>query len=59
MLTRSSASISNSSSWSVLAAAARLRAERAAVTHRGEAELQLPCLADYDAAFGLDDGAVA
>lgn len=42
-----------------LAAAARLRAERAAVSHRGEAEVQLPCLADYDAAFGLDDGAVA
>jgi transposase len=42
-----------------LAAAARLRAERAAVSHRGEVEVQLPCLADYDAAFGLDDGAVA
>jgi hypothetical protein len=42
-----------------LAAAARLRAERAAVSHRGEAEVQLRCLTDYDAAFGLDDGAVA
>jgi transposase len=42
-----------------LAAAVRLRVERAAVSHRGEAEVQLPCLADYDAAFGLDDGAVA
>jgi transposase len=42
-----------------LAAAARLRTERATVSHRGEAEVQLRCLTDYDAAFGLDDGAVA
>jgi transposase len=39
-----------------LRAAARLRAERAAVTTRGDqAEVQLRCLADYDAAFGLDN----
>jgi transposase len=42
-----------------LAAAARLRAERATTTRRDEAEVQLRCLADYDAAFGLDDGEVA
>jgi transposase len=43
-----------------LAAAARLRAERAAVTARGDqAEVQLRCLADYDAAFGLDSEGVA
>jgi transposase len=40
-----------------LAAATRLRAERAAVTtRRDQAEVQLRCLADYDVAFGLDDG---
>jgi transposase len=38
-----------------LRAAAKLRAERAAVTRRDEGEVQLRCLADYDAAFGLDD----
>jgi hypothetical protein len=38
-----------------LRAAARLRAERATVTRRDEGEVQLRCLADYDAAFGLDD----
>jgi transposase len=38
-----------------LHAAARLRAERATVTRRDEGEVQLRCLADYDAAFGLDD----
>jgi transposase len=42
-----------------LRAAARLRAERAAITGRDEAEVQLRCLADYDAAFGLNDGEVA
>jgi transposase len=43
-----------------LRAAARLRAERAAVTARGtQAEVQLRCLADYDAAFGLDSEGVA
>jgi len=42
-----------------LRAAARLRAERAAVTGRDEAEVQLRRLADYDVAFGLDDGEVA
>jgi transposase len=39
-----------------LAAAARLRAERAATSRCGEAEVQLRCLADYDAAFGLHGG---
>jgi hypothetical protein len=38
-----------------LTAAARLRAGRAAVSRGGEAEVELRCLADYDAAFGLDD----
>jgi transposase len=39
-----------------LQAAARLRHQRAAVTaRRDEGEVQLRCLADYDAAFGLDD----
>jgi transposase len=42
-----------------LRAAARLRAERAAVTGRDDTQVQLRCLADYDAAFGLDDGEVA
>jgi transposase len=42
-----------------LQAAARLRADRATVTGRDGAEVQLRCLADYDAAFGLDDGEVA
>jgi transposase len=42
-----------------LCAAARLRAERAAVTGPDEMQVQLRCLADYDAAFGLDDGEVA
>jgi transposase len=42
-----------------LQAAARLRAERAAVTGRDDTQVQLRCLADYDAAFGLDDGEVA
>ena len=42
-----------------LQAAARLRAERAAVTSRDDTQVQLRCLADYDAAFGLDDGEVA
>jgi transposase len=41
-------------------AAARLRAEhRAAATGGEPAEVELRCLADYDAAFGLDDGEVA
>jgi transposase len=39
-----------------LQAAARLRAKRAAVTSRDDTQVQLRCLADYDAAFGLDDG---
>jgi transposase len=38
-----------------LAAATRLRAERAAVSHRDPDEVEVRCLADYDAAFGLDD----
>jgi hypothetical protein len=42
-----------------LQAAARLRAERAAVTGGDDTQVQLRCLADYDAAFGLDDGEVA
>jgi transposase len=43
-----------------LAAAVRLRAERTAVTtRRDEGEVQLRCLADYDAAFGLDTEGVA
>jgi transposase len=42
-----------------LQAAARLRADRAAVTSRDDTQVQLRCLADYDAAFGLDDGEVA
>jgi transposase len=42
-----------------LQAAARLRAERVAVTGRDDTQVQLRCLADYDAAFGLDDGEVA
>jgi transposase len=37
-----------------LRAAARLRAERAAVTGPDETQVQLRCLADYDVAFGLD-----
>jgi hypothetical protein len=37
-----------------LQAAVRLRAERVTVTGRDGAEVQLRCLADYDAAFGLD-----
>jgi transposase len=36
-----------------LAAAARLRAERAAVSRRDPDEVEVRCLADYDAAFGL------
>jgi transposase len=39
-----------------LAAAARLRAEQATVTRRDQGEAQLRCLADYDAAFSLNDG---
>ena len=42
-----------------LAAAAQLRHDRAeigAATRRDQGEVQLRCLADYDAAFGLDDG---
>jgi transposase len=39
-----------------LRAATRLRAERAAITGHDEREVQLRCLADYDAAFGLDEG---
>jgi hypothetical protein len=43
-----------------LQAAAKLRRDRAAVgasiRHGGQAEVQLRCLADYDAAFGLHDG---
>ena len=42
-----------------LQAAARLRHQRAVLgqaTGRDQAEVQLRCLADYDAAFGLDDG---
>jgi transposase len=43
-----------------LEAAAKLRHDRAAVNaaarRRDHAEVQLRCLADYDAAFGLDDG---
>jgi hypothetical protein len=43
-----------------LEAAAKLRRDRAAVgataRRRDHAEVQLRCLADYDAAFGLDDG---
>jgi transposase len=43
-----------------LQAAAQLRHQRAAVTaRRDEGEVQRRCLADYDAAFGLDDGEVA
>jgi transposase len=43
-----------------LAAAAQLRHQRAAVTdRRDEGEVQLRCLADYDAAFGLDTQGVA
>jgi transposase len=46
-----------------LAAAAQLRRDRRAVigqaAGRDGAEVQLRCLADYDAAFGLDDGEVA
>jgi hypothetical protein len=42
-----------------LQAAARLRSERAAVTGGDDTQVQLRCLADYDAAFGLDDGEVA
>ena len=42
-----------------LQAAARLRAERAAVTGGDDTQVQLRCLADYDVAFGLDDGEVA
>ena len=41
-----------------LQAAAQLRHDRAAVgaaVHRDQDEVQLRCLADYDAAFGLDD----
>jgi transposase len=39
-----------------LQAAARLRAEQTTVTRRDQGEVQLRCLADYDAAFGLNDG---
>jgi transposase len=42
-----------------LAAAAQLRHDRAeirAANRRDQGEVQLRCLADYDAAFGLDDG---
>jgi transposase len=39
------------------AAAARLRAERAAVRHRNPEEVEVRCLADYDQAFGLDEDA--
>jgi hypothetical protein len=41
-----------------LQAAARLRAERAAVGRRDQHdhEVELRCLADYDQAFGLDQG---
>jgi hypothetical protein len=42
-----------------LAAAAQLRHDRAEVragNRRDQGEVQLRCLADYDAAFGLDDG---
>jgi transposase len=42
-----------------LAAAAKLRHDRAeigAANRRDQGEVQLRCLADYDAAFGLDDG---
>jgi transposase len=43
-----------------LAAAAQLRRDRAVIGQAaGGAEVQLRCLADYDAAFGLDDGEVA
>jgi transposase len=43
-----------------LQAAAQLRHQRAAVTtHRDQGEVQLRCLADYDAAFGLDTQGVA
>ena len=42
-----------------LQAAAQLRHDRAvigqAAHHRGQGEVELRCLADYDAAFGLDD----
>jgi hypothetical protein len=42
-----------------LAAAAQLRHDRAesrAANRRDQGEVQLRCLADYDAAFGVDDG---
>jgi transposase len=42
-----------------LAAAAQLRHDRAkirAANRRDQGEVELRCLADYDAAFGLDDG---
>jgi hypothetical protein len=43
-----------------LQAAAQLRHQRAALgttnARQGVEEVQLRCLADYDAAFGLDDG---
>jgi transposase len=46
-----------------LAAAAQLRHDRAvigqAAHHRGQGEVELRCLADYDAAFGLDTEGVA
>jgi transposase len=45
-----------------LAAAVQLRQDRAAVSAAGrhdQAQVELRCLADYDAAFGLDDGEVA
>jgi len=45
-----------------LIAAAQLRHDRAAASaagRRDQGEVQLRCLADYDAAFGLDDGEVA
>jgi transposase len=35
-------------------AAARLRAERTAVSRQDSTEVEVRCLADYDAAFGLD-----
>jgi transposase len=45
-----------------LAAAAQLRQDRtaaSAASRRENDEVELRCLADYDAAFGLDDGEVA
>jgi transposase len=39
-----------------LAAAARLRRDRAGAGRHDQAEVELRCLADYDQAFGLDQG---